>query len=158
MTCRVEVPQGWTLGVFAAVIDESGRILVSERTDGKGWNLPGGRADPTAPQLKELAREVLEETGLTVAGRYVFLGSYPSPPLRDVALVFAVEAAGVPTPSDEANAHAFVGQSTLERSIRLVSQTKPGEPRGRMWAMTTDALRAFQTNHAVADLAYRSAL
>ncbi len=54
------------LGVMTAVIDESRRVLLSQRSDLKVWNLPGGRLDAGESVVEAAAREVQEETGLIV--------------------------------------------------------------------------------------------
>ncbi|MFJ2028952.1 NUDIX hydrolase [Streptosporangium sp. NPDC087985] len=53
----------------AIVRDGSGRLLLVRRghPPGEGlWSLPGGRVEPGEPDAGAVAREVLEETGLTV--------------------------------------------------------------------------------------------
>ncbi len=54
-----------TRGVFA-LITKGKMLLLSERTDGKGWNLPGGRVEEGESDKVALVREVKEETGLDV--------------------------------------------------------------------------------------------
>lgn len=47
------------------VADNTGRVLLLERTDGQGWSHPGGMAEPTDECAEETAiRELVEETGL----------------------------------------------------------------------------------------------
>lgn len=55
-----------TRGVFALITDNDGRLLVSERTDGKGWNLPGGRVEEGETDQETARREALEELGLEI--------------------------------------------------------------------------------------------
>jgi ADP-ribose pyrophosphatase YjhB (NUDIX family) len=58
-----------TRGVFALiliVVDGRKTVLLSQRADGKGWNLPGGRVEPGETDYEALVREVREETGLIV--------------------------------------------------------------------------------------------
>lgn len=55
-----------TRGVFALINDNYERLLVSERADGKGWNLPGGRVEENESDEAALVREVLEELGIKV--------------------------------------------------------------------------------------------
>ena len=54
------------LGTRVAVINESGEILLSKRSDLGTWELPGGRVDSHELIHESAAREVLEETGLKV--------------------------------------------------------------------------------------------
>ena len=32
----------WSIGVFGIVTDDEGKILISRRGDGRGWDIPGG--------------------------------------------------------------------------------------------------------------------
>lgn len=55
--------------VGAVVRDCAGRLLLVQRANepGRGrWSLPGGRVEPGESDPRALARELLEETGLTV--------------------------------------------------------------------------------------------
>lgn len=56
-----------TRGVFALILAQGTKsVLLSERADGKGWNLPGGRVEQGEDDHDALTREVREETGLEV--------------------------------------------------------------------------------------------
>ena len=56
-----------TLGVFAAIFDEAGRLLcVRMNYASKRWSTPGGRVEAGESPLEALKREVLEETGLNI--------------------------------------------------------------------------------------------
>lgn len=50
----------------AVIFDPAGRVLLSERTDGRGWNLPAGFVDRDEGPRGGIVREVKEETGLDV--------------------------------------------------------------------------------------------
>lgn len=55
--------------VGAIILDGSGRMLLVRRgrPPGEGlWSIPGGRVEPGESDPEAVAREVLEETGLTV--------------------------------------------------------------------------------------------
>lgn len=57
------------VAVAAIVFDEDGRVLVIERGRPPGvglWSVPGGRLELGEPIAAAVAREVAEETGLTV--------------------------------------------------------------------------------------------
>ena len=54
----------------AVIRDETGRLLLVQRGREPGagrWSLPGGRVEPGETPAAAAAREVAEETGLTVA-------------------------------------------------------------------------------------------
>jgi acetyl-CoA carboxylase carboxyl transferase subunit beta len=54
----------------AVVRDGTGRLLLARRGHAPGagrWSLPGGRVEPGETPAAAAAREVFEETGLTVA-------------------------------------------------------------------------------------------
>jgi 8-oxo-dGTP pyrophosphatase MutT (NUDIX family) len=51
--------------VQAVVQGESG-VLLALRRELRGWELPGGRAEPGEDERAALVREIREETGLTV--------------------------------------------------------------------------------------------
>jgi len=52
--------------VAAIIRDQSGRVLLIHRGDGRGWSLPGGILEPGECVTDSLVREVWEETGLEV--------------------------------------------------------------------------------------------
>ncbi|SDP79505.1 ADP-ribose pyrophosphatase YjhB, NUDIX family [Actinopolyspora xinjiangensis] len=54
------------VAVAVVVRDESGRVLLIERTDNELWALPGGAQDLGETTRQAALREVAEETGLTV--------------------------------------------------------------------------------------------
>jgi 8-oxo-dGTP diphosphatase len=56
----------------AVIHDRGGRLLLIKRGHEPGaglWSLPGGRIEPGETDQQAVAREVLEETGLTVECR-----------------------------------------------------------------------------------------
>jgi 8-oxo-dGTP pyrophosphatase MutT (NUDIX family) len=65
-------------GVSAVIRDDAGRVLLQQRTDNGRWGLPGGAVEFGESVLEALQREVLEETGLTIAvERLVGVYSHP---------------------------------------------------------------------------------
>ncbi len=57
-------PTDFTIGAFATIWDEAGRVLLLHRTDMDAWNLPGGRVEAGESPWEACLREVQEETGL----------------------------------------------------------------------------------------------
>ena len=56
----------------AVIFDERGRILLIRRGDNKQWALPAGGMEPDESVTDCMAREVWEETGLTVETSVAF--------------------------------------------------------------------------------------
>ena len=56
----------FTIGAFAIIFDEQGRVLLCHRTDHDLWNLPGGTVEETESPVVTVKREVKEETGFDV--------------------------------------------------------------------------------------------
>lgn len=54
------------VGANVIILDERGYVLLTLRDDGGGWCLPGGHMDFGETIAQAAAREVFEETGLTV--------------------------------------------------------------------------------------------
>jgi len=68
------------VGAIAVVLDAEGHVLLSERADGRGWNLPAGFVDATEAPDEAVIREVREETGLEVQiDRLVGIYARPRP-------------------------------------------------------------------------------
>lgn len=70
------------LVVHQAVVRSGRSVLLTVRSDLRGWELPGGNAEPGERDEEALRREVREETGLEVeveclAGEYVRTGFRP---------------------------------------------------------------------------------
>jgi ADP-ribose pyrophosphatase YjhB (NUDIX family) len=89
--------------VGAVIANADGQLLLIKRGNepGRGlWSLPGGRVEPGESRIAAVAREVREETGLTVivgplAGR-VQRGAY------EISDYFAHIVAGSPAAGDDA--------------------------------------------------------
>ena len=63
---RVGTELLWLPGVSAVVVDDDGRVLLGRRVDNGRWAVISGILEPGEQPAVAAAREVLEETGVTV--------------------------------------------------------------------------------------------
>jgi len=70
----------WLPGVSGVVLDDAGRVLLTQRSDTGGWALPSGIPEPGEQLAAALVREVAEETGV-VAEVQRLLSIWTEPPL-----------------------------------------------------------------------------
>src|SRR5439155_8913462 len=90
-----------SVSVSAIVVDEGGRVLVTQRRDNGHWEAPGGVLELDEPIEAGVIREVAEETGLTIEVDRL-TGIYKNMTRGVVALVFRAHAtAGIAAPTDE---------------------------------------------------------
>jgi 8-oxo-dGTP diphosphatase len=105
--------------VGAIISDASGRLLLIKRghEPGKGlWSLPGGRVEAGETDEQAVVREVLEETGLTVAvGRLVGTVRRPAPggAVLDIRDYAATVTGGTLAAGDDADDARWAGQAEL---------------------------------------------
>lgn len=71
------------LGTCTVILDDSGRILMEQRSDCGWWGIPGGKLDAGETLAEGAAREALEETGLQIEITG-FLGVFSDPRRRTV--------------------------------------------------------------------------
>ena len=83
-----------SLRASLAVIRDADRILVIDRSDGRGLSFPGGLAFFWETPEQALVREVSEETGLGVKWSAPLFSYYASDELPCTITVFAAEAEG----------------------------------------------------------------
>ena len=76
--------------VAAAVTDADGRVLIAQRPEGKhlagGWEFPGGKLEPGEAREAGLARELLEELGITITTPRPLIRVRHTYPTREVLL------------------------------------------------------------------------
>ena len=86
-----------TVGVFASIFDEAGRILLVRHGYGsQRWGTPGGRVEPGECPVDALLREAAEEIGCEIRIGYL-IGLYAKPYRDDLVLSFAATvASGIP--------------------------------------------------------------
>lgn len=83
----------FSIGVFAVVRDDAGRVLLGHRRDCDFWGLPGGGMEAGEAPWQAAVREVQEETGLTVEVERLS-GVYSNLTRGDLVLSFACAVVG----------------------------------------------------------------
>src|SRR3989440_3463881 len=68
--------RGMTLGVRALVVDPQGRVFLVKHSYVSGWHLPGGGGEVGETIHRALARELLEEGGITALEQPVLPGVF----------------------------------------------------------------------------------
>jgi ADP-ribose pyrophosphatase YjhB (NUDIX family) len=115
-----------TLGVFAAIVDEHGRILcVRMNYATHAWTTPGGRVELGESPLDALKREVLEESGLDVVVDEL-VGVYSKPYKDDIVLFFRASVVGQNPwqPNDEIAQMGYFGRNELPEPMGFVARTR----------------------------------
>ena len=86
--------RGMTLGVRAVVIDPQGRVLLVKHSYVSGWHLPGGGVEIGETVHGALARELLEEGGISALEPPVLHGVFFNGRVsrRDHVALFVVRA------------------------------------------------------------------
>ena len=92
--------------IVAALVRRDGELLLVEQQGPydpePSWMLPGGRVEPGETLLTALARELIEETGLRLAGtpRIAFAVDIDGGSGAYAAITFETDAAGALAPAD----------------------------------------------------------
>ena len=64
--CFMDMKQKYSIGAFAIILDDQGRVLLCHRRDYDLWNLPGGGVHLDESPWECVVREVKEEVGLDI--------------------------------------------------------------------------------------------
>jgi 8-oxo-dGTP pyrophosphatase MutT (NUDIX family) len=110
--------RGLTLGVRAVVIDRDGRVFLVRHSYVTGWHLPGGGVEVGETVEQALARELLEEGGITADGPPELHGIFFNARVsrRDHVAVYLVRKftqAGGPRHAHEIIDHGFFAPDAL---------------------------------------------
>ncbi|WP_034268282.1 NUDIX hydrolase [Actinospica robiniae] len=117
---RPEPSPKHSVSVAAAVIDGTGRALAVQRRDNGTWEPPGGVLELGESIPEGLAREVLEETGLTIEAESVS-GVYKNMKHGIVAIVFRCHVTGGKLrASDETTAFAWLEPNEIKQRMNEV--------------------------------------
>jgi len=107
-----------TLGVFAAIVDDIGRILcVRMNYATRAWTTPGGRVEAGESPLHGLQREVPEESGFDVIADGL-VGVYCKPYKAAHAQLLAHRSSARNARSRKFHPSSLVGSSTPPRLTR----------------------------------------
>lgn len=115
-----------TLGVFAAIFDDLGRILcVRANYASKGWTTPGGRVESGESPFDALTREVREEVGLDVELGEL-LGVYAKPLKDDIVLSIRarITAQHPWNPSEEIAEFGYFGLNELPHPMSEAARAR----------------------------------
>ena len=135
--------RGMTLGVRAVVIDPQGRIFLVKHSYVSGWHLPGGGVETGETALEALARELVEEGGITAHGAPVLHGIFFNARVsrRDHVAVYVVRdftQDGGPRHAREIVDHGFFSSGALPpdttRGTRArLNEVLQGAPASERW-------------------------
>jgi len=110
--------RGLTMGVRGVVIDREGRVFLVRHSYVAGWHLPGGGVETGETVHEALARELLEEGGISVLGSPALHGIFFNARVsrRDHVAVFVVRdftEGGGPLHPREIIEHGFFAPDAL---------------------------------------------
>ena len=104
-----------TVGVFAAIFDERGRILCVKLNYGPlNWTTPGGRVEAGESPVAALIREIYEESGYYAQVERL-VGVYSAPFKDDIVLMMTARIIGSAgwAPNDEIAQIGFFAHDAL---------------------------------------------
>jgi 8-oxo-dGTP pyrophosphatase MutT (NUDIX family) len=121
-----------TFGVRAVVLDTEDRVLLVEHTYVPGWHLPGGGVEVGETAMEALVKELLEEAGVTLAGKAELHGIFHNSRVssRDHVAVYVVRDFtwnGPPPPNREIKAADFFPLSELPPTTSMATRRRLAE-------------------------------
>jgi 8-oxo-dGTP pyrophosphatase MutT (NUDIX family) len=135
--------RGMTLGVRAVVIDPTGRVFLVKHSYVAGWHLPGGGVETGETMREALARELIEEGGITAHRAPVLHGIFFNARVsrRDHVAVYVVRdftQDGGPRHAHEIIDHGFFSADALPsettRGTRArLDEVLNGVPESERW-------------------------
>jgi 8-oxo-dGTP pyrophosphatase MutT (NUDIX family) len=135
--------RGMTLGVRAVVLDPRGRVFLVKHSYVSGWHLPGGGVETGETIETALARELIEEGGITPVGPPTLYGVYFNGAIsrRDHVALFVVRdlvQQGGPRHPREIIDHGFFAPDALPEETTRGTRARlagvlDGAPRSDRW-------------------------
>ena len=121
-----------TLGVRAVVIDAEARVFLVKHSYVAGWHLPGGGVEAGETLQVSLARELLEEGGITPLGPLALHGVFFNARVsrRDHVAVYVLRdfrQQGVPHNPREIIGHGFFARDALPADTTRGTRARIGE-------------------------------
>jgi mutator protein MutT len=121
----------FSIGAFAIIFDEQGRVLLSHRRDLDVWNLPGGGVESGELPTEATVRETKEETGLDVAVERL-VGVYGKEYKDEIIFAFVCHVTGGQlSATDEADESRYfdigdIPANTLPKQVERVRDAAEG--------------------------------
>jgi 8-oxo-dGTP pyrophosphatase MutT (NUDIX family) len=135
--------RGLTMGVRAVVIDPQGRVFLVKHSYVAGWHLPGGGVETGETVRDALARELMEEGGISARGTPALHGIFFNAGVsrRDHVGVFVLRdfvQDGGPRHRQEIIGHGFFAPDALPadttRGTRArLAEVLDGAPLSQLW-------------------------
>jgi ADP-ribose pyrophosphatase YjhB (NUDIX family) len=135
--------RGLTMGVQAVVLDAAEQVLLVRHGYQPGWHFPGGGVEKGETIATALARELIEEVGVSLFvppqlfGVYANFDHFPG---DHIALFVAREwhRSGVPPPNAEIREQRFFAADALPDGTtggtrRRIAEVLAGAPRSETW-------------------------